>query len=66
MSDYSEEDYKSIVLTKNEIDLIESSIWKEINQLERDAKDVHNNFGSYASESYYKKISELKNILEKF
>ena len=64
--DYYGEDYKSTGLTKEEIDLIEPLIYKELNKLERDAREAHNNFGSYASESYYEKISKLKDILRKF
>lgn len=64
--DYYGEDIKDVKLSKEEIDLIEPLIYKELNRLERDAREAHNNFGSYASESYYEKISKLKDILRKF
>lgn len=66
MSDFYGENDKEVRLTKEEIELIEPLIWKEINKLEGTAKELHNNFGSYASESYYEKIAQLKDITRKF
>ena len=70
MSDFYEDYYgendKKVGLTKEEIELIEPLIWKEVNQLERTAREVRDTIGYYAAESYYKKISKLKDILRKF
>lgn len=65
MEDFYEE-FDDVKLTRDQIKLIEPLIQKEINRLEKDAREVHNNFGSYASESYYKEISQLKDILRNF
>lgn len=51
-----------IQLSEMQISMVEDLVVREINRLERTAREVNETTGYYAAESYYKVIAELKEI----